>query len=245
MYVHYGCSYLCAPKEWVNFDASFTLRFERLPVVGKLYTKNSQRFPEHVRYGDITRGLPIQDCSADAAYASHVLEHLSLEEFHRALDNTLRILKPGGVFRAVVPDLEHLAKQYLRSLQTDDPFGNDRFLRGSYLGRVKRPKTLKDLFVTFLRTSEHFWMWDRCSLTYALKQHGFVDVRLCAMGDNPDPMFALVEDSSRFEQAVAVEARCPIQTGGHVDNSVYKVHGAGLPMEVEITSSRIPIAAGS
>jgi len=57
MYVQYGCGF-CAPKDWTNFDSSPTLRWERLPVIGKLYTKNSQRFPLGVLYGDIVKGLP-------------------------------------------------------------------------------------------------------------------------------------------------------------------------------------------
>ena len=57
-YVQYGCGW-SAPKEWRNFDASLTLRFERLPLIGHLYTKNESRFPGNVEYGDIVKGLPI------------------------------------------------------------------------------------------------------------------------------------------------------------------------------------------
>src|SRR5882724_7131927 len=32
-YVHYGCLF-CAPESWLNFDASPTLRFERIPILG-------------------------------------------------------------------------------------------------------------------------------------------------------------------------------------------------------------------
>ena len=207
MYVHYGCSYACAPNEWSNFDASFTLRFERIPIVGKLYTKNARRFPQNVKFGDIVRGLPIRDSSADAAYASHVLEHLTLEEFHRAVDNTRHMLKPRAVFRVVVPDLECLAEQYLNALRANDPAANDVFLRKSYLGREHRATTALGGIFDSLKTSQHFWMWDRQSLPNALREHGFTDVRLCVPGDNPDPMFALVEDHRRFAGAVAVEAR--------------------------------------
>ena len=56
-YLQYGCGWW-APKGWRNFDASPTLRFERLPLIGWLYTRNSQRFPENVEYGDIVKGLP-------------------------------------------------------------------------------------------------------------------------------------------------------------------------------------------
>ena len=57
LYVQYGCGW-CAPEGWLNFDASPTLRFERLPMLGGLYTRNAERFPAAVRYGDIVRYRP-------------------------------------------------------------------------------------------------------------------------------------------------------------------------------------------
>jgi hypothetical protein len=35
-------------ERWINVDSSPTLYFERIPVIGKLYTKNEKRFPENV-----------------------------------------------------------------------------------------------------------------------------------------------------------------------------------------------------
>lgn len=104
VYVQYGCGW-SAPEAWLNFDSSPTLRFERLPLIGKLYTRNARRFPANVRYGDVVKGLPVADKSCDGIYASHVLEHLAFADFEKALTNTFRYLKPGGTFRLVVPDL--------------------------------------------------------------------------------------------------------------------------------------------
>jgi predicted SAM-dependent methyltransferase len=174
--------------------------------VGGLYTKNAKRFPSHVRFGDIVKGLPVPDASCAGIYASHVLEHLPLQDFHRAVENSKRILKPGGIFRVVVPDLECQAKEYLNGAQSGDPMANDRFLRGSFLGCETRPRNIKEMIYDFLRTSSHFWMWDYPSLIHALKEHGFAAVRPCTFGDSPDPMFSLVENAGRFKNAVAVEA---------------------------------------
>jgi Methyltransferase domain len=102
-YVQFGCGF-CAPVGWLNFDASPTLRFERLPLMGRVYTKNTHRFPNGVEYGDITKGLPIAPNSCRGIYCSHVLEHLALAEFDIALSNTFSYLKPNGVFRLVVPE---------------------------------------------------------------------------------------------------------------------------------------------
>jgi hypothetical protein len=45
-YVQYGCGW-SAPKEWVNYDASPTLKWERIPILGR-YTKE----PGQRRMGD-------------------------------------------------------------------------------------------------------------------------------------------------------------------------------------------------
>ena len=114
LYVQYGCG-LSAPRNWRNFDNSPTLRFERIPIIGKLYTKNEIRFPENIEYGDIVKGLPIKSESCKGVYCSHVLEHLSLNDFRIALSNTFRIIQPGGYFRLVLPDLEYIARQYIEN----------------------------------------------------------------------------------------------------------------------------------
>lgn len=84
-YVQYGCG-LSAPNEWQNFDASPTLRFERLFLIGHLYTKSKSRFPKNVKYGDIVKGLPVFIDSCKGVYCSHILEHLSLSDFGLAFD---------------------------------------------------------------------------------------------------------------------------------------------------------------
>ena len=67
VYVNVGCGF-DAGDGWLNFDASPTLRFERVPVLGRLYTKNDARFPESVRYGDIVKGIG-RDTTTGMPYA--------------------------------------------------------------------------------------------------------------------------------------------------------------------------------
>src|SRR5215470_17102171 len=97
-YVQYGCG-LCAPAGWLNFDSSPMLRLQRIPLAGRLAANGSVKFPSNVRYGNIVRGLPIEDGTCRAVYCSHVLEHLSLNDFRAALLNTQRLLGKGAVFR--------------------------------------------------------------------------------------------------------------------------------------------------
>ena len=104
LYVQYGCGE-SSPDGWLNFDASPTLMAQRIPFLGNFIRRDKIAFPKSVKFGDVRRGLPVGDKSCAGVYASHVLEHLALDDFHTALKETFRILKPGGRFRALVPDL--------------------------------------------------------------------------------------------------------------------------------------------
>jgi SAM-dependent methyltransferase len=204
-YVQFGCGWT-APTEWTNFDASLTLKWERIPILGH-YTKNAKHFPANVRSGDIVKGLPVPDGSCQGVYASHVLEHLTLEDFHEALQNTYRILQDGGIFRLVVPDLEWSAREYVARLDRGDPAANAFFLNETTFGVQRKERGLLGLVRKLFNTSTHLWMWDENAIREALEGHGFRQIRRCRFGDSEDPMFSLVEAPGRFENAVAMEAR--------------------------------------
>lgn len=206
LYVQYGCAF-SAPEGWVNFDSSPTLRFERLPVVGGLYTKNRTRFPATVRYGDVVAGLPLEKGSCRGVYASHVLEHLPLEDCRAALRETHRILRTGGIFRLIVPDLEVYAQRYVSAVKSGDPVAASRFLDGTGLGRRSRPGTRLARACELLGSSVHQWMWDEAALRAELLGAGFSAIRRAQLGDCDDPMFRVAEDPDRFVDACAMEAR--------------------------------------
>jgi len=73
--------------------------------------------PKVLRY-DIRKGLPFPDNSFDAAYSSHILEHLTPEEGRYFLMEQQRILKKGGIVRVAVPDLEIICRNYLKYLES-------------------------------------------------------------------------------------------------------------------------------
>lgn len=164
------------------------------------------RFPLNVEYGDVRKGLPVASGSCSGVYASHILEHLSLGDFHIALDETYRILRKGGFFRLVVPDLFLLAQTYVEAYLNSEADASHIFMRGSYLGHEARPRGMTGLLRSALGNSEHLWMWDELSLVEALHSHGFVEVRRAQFGDCEDPEFAKIEDRGRFELACAMQA---------------------------------------
>jgi SAM-dependent methyltransferase len=132
--VQYGAGWSAAPG-WLNFDGSPSVRLERFPVLGKFLRVNASRFPENILFGDIISGLPVKNGTAKAVYASHVLEHLSYEDCLVALKNSFALLKPGGVFRLVVPDLEGRARVYLSTLDKGDAKSANDFCNSTMFAR--------------------------------------------------------------------------------------------------------------
>lgn len=202
-FLQYGCGW-CAPGDWLNFDASPVLRFERIPLLGQLYTKNKSRFPENVKYGDIVYGLPVADNSFAAVYCSHILEHLALEDLRLALKNTYKILEPGGVFRFVMPDIEFMINTYIAD---PTPQAAMNFMRTSYLGREKRFRGLKGLAYLWLNNSQHLWMWDYKSIQVELQNAGFKNIRRADFGDSSLVNFQEVESFERWENCLGVECK--------------------------------------
>jgi predicted SAM-dependent methyltransferase len=83
-------------KDWVNIDF--------------------QAISHEVSAMNILNGLPFKDNSFDAVYSSHFLEHLTKPQADFVLSEIFRVLKPDGVVRIVVPDLENICREYLNVL---------------------------------------------------------------------------------------------------------------------------------
>jgi SAM-dependent methyltransferase len=212
-YVQYGCG-LCSPDGWLNFDASPRLRMERAIVLRPFVRATvGLLFPANVRVGDIVEGLPVSDGSAAGVYCSHILEHVPRDDLPVALRNTFRILRRGGLFRLVVPDLRWRAARYAASAELDDPGAADELLGVCLLGKRTRPRNLFAFAADRFGNTAHLWMYDFAALKSLLEQAGFTAVRRCELGDAGDPMFALVEDKTRFfeggERELAIEAVHP------------------------------------
>jgi len=72
---------------------------------------------EFVKYYNIKNKLPFLDNSVDVIYHSHVLEHLNKLEAAKFIKDCYKVLKPGGVMRVVIPDLEQICIEYLSNLE--------------------------------------------------------------------------------------------------------------------------------
>jgi predicted SAM-dependent methyltransferase len=91
-----GCGGTFHP-DWINID---------------LFSTSPQ-----VTAHDVRKGIPYPDGYFDVVYHSHVLEHMSASQGRLFMREALRVLKPGGTVRVVVPDLERIAKCYLEKLE--------------------------------------------------------------------------------------------------------------------------------
>jgi SAM-dependent methyltransferase len=206
-YVQFGCG-MCAPETWQNFDAgpAFWLQ-SRLPFLTPLLVKRGfPPYPKNIQYGDIIKGLPVPLQSADAVYCSHVLEHLTLDEFRLALRNVFSYLRPGGTFRLVLPDLEQLIGVYVNDTT---PGASSRFMQDSFLGEPSMTRGLKSMPAALFGRARHLWMWDYKGIAEQLAAAGFINIRRAQMGDSPDPRFKEVEDESRWTDCLGVDCRRP------------------------------------
>ncbi len=94
--INIGCGSTWHP-DWVNLDVH--------PMDPK------------VHQWDAGKGLPFEDGQAEVCYASHVLEHFTSDQAKGLLQECRRVLRPGGVIRLAVPDLERIAREYLLALE--------------------------------------------------------------------------------------------------------------------------------
>jgi predicted SAM-dependent methyltransferase len=65
---------------------------------------------------NLTKGIPQPENIFDVVYHSHVLEHFSKTQAKFFLQECRRVLKPGGILRIAIPNLEQIAKAYLHTL---------------------------------------------------------------------------------------------------------------------------------
>jgi SAM-dependent methyltransferase len=100
-------------ESWINIDYSLKARLKELWILRPfIQSRNPPGYLNH----DLRRGIPFKEGSVDVVYSSHVLEHMKKSYALQYLQEMHRVLKPGGVARIVVPDLEFGAKEYLKAL---------------------------------------------------------------------------------------------------------------------------------
>gem|GEM_PF-106570 len=92
---------------------------------------------------DLKKRLPFDDVSFDAVYHSHVLEHFPKHHAPLFLRECFRVLRPGGILRVVVPDLEQIVRLYLEALE--------KSLQGNHEAQYRYEWIMLELFDQMVR----------------------------------------------------------------------------------------------
>lgn len=110
-YVNLGCGNHFHPA-WVNID-----------FVGQ---------PGKVIQHNLLKGIPLADESMEVVYHSHVLEHFPRERAEIFIRECWRVLKPGGILRVAIPDLERIARTYLECVARLDAQPHDEVAQANH-----------------------------------------------------------------------------------------------------------------
>jgi len=145
---------------------------------------------------DLRRGIPFDDASVDVVYHSHLLEHIDRSAAPQFLREIRRVLKPGGIHRIVVPDMEKLCRRYLEHLVQCMEEGRERGEHDVYIAKIIQQMVQRGAFGTSQqrplrraienillgdarrRGETHQWMYDRVNLHHLLESVGFSEIRI-------------------------------------------------------------------
>lgn len=109
---------------------------------------------------DLTTPLLYAGNSVDFAFSEHFLEHLTRYQGVKFLKEVHRVLKPGGVFRIVVPDLRLLCYNYMNN--------NHKGIPGCW-----EPKTPAQMINEGMREWGHQFLYDALELLLVCSEAGF------------------------------------------------------------------------
>ena len=144
---------------------------------------------------DILNGLPLDTDSIDYAVSIHALPEVSYPDLVPVLKELRRVLRPNGVLRLGLPDLERAIQAYLRQDNSYFPIPDEEAV------------SLGAKFVVYL-----IWYgYTRTFFTHDfLNEHlfkaGFARVDRCAYGETRSPYPGIVELDNREEESLFVEA---------------------------------------
>jgi predicted SAM-dependent methyltransferase len=168
---------------------------------------NLDFFSSEGAYGaDLRYPLLIDDAVVDAIFTEHTLEHLTYAEASRVLAECLRILKPGGRIRVVVPDLSIFVASYARN----DGAWFKEWEQTVLAQRGRRMISKMEALSFVTQEYGHRSSWDFETLERFLADAGFTGVSKRAFGEGADPR--LIRDKSDRDRTLVslyVEALRP------------------------------------
>jgi len=205
-----GCGTKTADADGVvNMDWGTYARIRQSPalrrvapyVVGKARVEKLKQLPGNVLVYDLSKGIPAADNSVDAVYHSHMLEHLDRDIAEVFVREVRRVLRPGGIHRISVPDLEPIVRTYLSNLEsTNGEADHDKYIHRLLEQSVRReaagtsskakPRRIVENLVlgdARKRGETHQWMYDYKNLTALLERAGFTDIQRRSFDESSIP----------------------------------------------------------
>lgn len=146
---------------------------------------------------DVRGRLPFRTASVSGIFHQHVFEHVDYPRgARRFLEESARVLRPGGRLRMGVPDLARYVDAYVRR--------DAEFARRVGLGEIEfAARILNHAF-----GHGHRFLYDFEALRVELERAGFREVRRAGHRDSADPMLNRDNDRpDRTTDTLFVEAR--------------------------------------
>ena len=176
--LHIGC-FDVPLAGWYNTDITPHIFVSRIPflatVMHAIGAMEQTRFRQHrdgvfrnVHYLNAVKRFPLANDSVEAVYCSHVLYNFSRDSALLCVKEVYRVLKPGGVFRLAVIDLDALVQSY-------DPGHPEDFLDMIYQPAIKGKK------------NHMCWSYNANSLKALLHEGGFTSVERAEPGKGKCP----------------------------------------------------------
>ena len=188
--------------------------------------------PEIDLVADISRGLPLSDNSIEYAVSVHALPELQYEALVPALQELNRVLKPGGVLRLVLPDLEKAITAYIAGDHEyfDLVAENASSLGGKLVTQILWYGYSRSLF------TEDF-------ISELLDKAGYVDLATCSPHETSSRFPGIVELDNRESESLYIEA---VKRGGERRQGLrryYRRSSMAATLEVLEISKRDPLDA--
>jgi SAM-dependent methyltransferase len=173
--LHFGCGPI-TPYGWVNADI--------------------EAFPGVDIVADIRNGLPLADDSFDYIVSIHVLPEIPYGDLDRTLTELKRVLKPGGVLRLALPNMDFAIQAYLAK-------DVDYFLIPDEVVRSLSGK----MIVQLLWYGRSRSMFTAEFATELLARNGYSSIQPCPFRQTASPFPGIVELDDRELESFFIEAR--------------------------------------
>lgn len=193
--LHLGCLD-CVFPGWINTDITPHIYVSRVPglawILHKLNKITPERYQQYqqgifrqIKYLNVGKKFPWSDDTFDNVYTSHMLEHLYPEEALNCISEVFRVMKKGGIFRIVVPDLDQMIASY-------NPNQPEVFLAEFFESTQRRDY------------NQHHWHYNEKLFQKILSEAGFSEVYRCEYKQGKILDVELIDDrpESLFVEAI-------------------------------------------